>query len=136
MPRSNERVVVSEGKSGCAKTRPVRSEPENVERPSKNRPGQWQRWGAVRDDVGWRQRGLGAIFVLRPQPVMLPPMVSGVGSTVRFTSMPGSTHRLQRAGTLGGNWLTLTNLLVPTNGVAEFTDPPSDPSAFYRTVAP
>ena len=67
---------------------------------------------------------------------MLPPMVSGAGVTVRFTSMPGSTYRLQRAGTLGGNWLTSTNLLVPTNGVAEFTDPPSDPSAFYRTVAP
>jgi uncharacterized repeat protein (TIGR03803 family) len=81
--------------------------------------------------------GFGAIFALRPKPALLPPMVTRDGVIVRFTSMPGSTQRLQRAGTLGGNWLTLTNVVVPTNGVTEFTDPaPPQPSGFYRTVAP
>jgi hypothetical protein len=79
----------------------------------------------------------GEIFALRPQPTMLPPIHSGGGVQVRFTSMPGSTHQLQRASAIGGNWLSLTNLTVPTNGVAEFTDPaPPQPNSFYRTVAP
>jgi hypothetical protein len=69
--------------------------------------------------------------------MMLPPVVSGRGVVVRFTSMPGSTHQLQRASTPDGSWLTLTNLVVPAKGAAGFSDPtPAQPSAFYRTVAP
>jgi hypothetical protein len=68
------------------------------------------------------QLNLGALFALRPQPTMLPPVLSVGSVQVRFTSMPGLTHPLQPASALGGNWLTLTNLTVPTDGVAEFTD--------------
>ena len=74
--------------------------------------------------------GFGIIFALRPQPVMLPPSVSSSGVTVQLKSVPGSTNQLQRASTLGGSWLTLTNLVVGTNGVAEFIDTaPPRPSA-------
>jgi hypothetical protein len=68
---------------------------------------------------------------------MLPSLISGNGLTVRFTSMPGSAHRLQRASTFGGSWQTLTNMVVPTGGVAQFLDPaPPKAAAFYRTIAP
>ncbi|MCI0540207.1 MAG: hypothetical protein L0Z50_33800 [Verrucomicrobiales bacterium] len=79
----------------------------------------------------------GTVFALRPQPVLLPPILTGGGVTVRFNSMPGSSHRLQRASTLDGSWLTLTSLVVPTSGVAGFTDAASpQPSGFYRVVKP
>jgi uncharacterized repeat protein (TIGR03803 family) len=82
-------------------------------------------------------RGLGALFAFKPQPVMLPPILSGHVVLVPFTCMPGSVHQLQRAGTLAGPWLTLTNLVVPTNGVAKFTDlGPLQADGFYRTVSP
>ena len=79
--------------------------------------------------------GLGTIFVLRPQPLLFSPVVSNDRVVVRFTSVPGSTNQLQRASTLDGSWLTLTNVVAPTNGVAEFTDiAPPQASAFYRVV--
>lgn len=69
--------------------------------------------------------------------MLLPPVVSPTGTLVRFTSLPGSTHRLQRASALGESWLTLTHLTVPTHGVAEFTDPsPAQSDVFYLTVVP
>jgi hypothetical protein len=81
--------------------------------------------------------GLGTLFALRPQSLMQRPVVSGVGVTVRLSSVPGSIHRLQRASALDGSWQTLTDLFVATNGVAEFTDPaPPQPSGFYRTMTP
>jgi uncharacterized repeat protein (TIGR03803 family) len=82
-------------------------------------------------------RGLGALFAFKPQPVMLPPVPSGPAVLVPFTCMPGTVHQLQRAGTLAGPWLTLTNLLVATNGVVEFTDSePLQAGGFYRTMSP
>jgi uncharacterized repeat protein (TIGR03803 family) len=81
--------------------------------------------------------GAGTVFALRPKPTMLPLTFTGDGVTVRFTSMPSSTHRLQRASTLDGSWLTLTNLVVPRNGLVEFTDRALLQSgAFYRTMSP
>jgi uncharacterized repeat protein (TIGR03803 family) len=81
--------------------------------------------------------GLGALFTFKPQPVMLPPVLSGHGVLVPFTCMPGTAQQLQRASTLAGPWLTLTNLVVPTTGVVEFTDSgPLQAGGFYRTMSP
>jgi hypothetical protein len=77
----------------------------------------------------------GTVFVLRPQPVLLAPMLSANGMIVRFVSVPGSTNQLQRASALGESWLTLTNMLASTNGVAEFIDiAPPQTKSFYRVV--
>ena len=77
----------------------------------------------------------GTIFVLRPLPWMLEPVRSAGGMLIRIASVPGSTNQVLRASALGSSWLTLTNLVVPTNGVAEFTDPaPPQPAGFYRAV--
>jgi uncharacterized repeat protein (TIGR03803 family) len=79
----------------------------------------------------------GTVYALRPKPTMLPPTFTSDGIMVRFMSMPGSTHQLQRANTVEGPWLTLATLIVPANGVAEFTNRTTfQPSGFYRTMSP
>jgi uncharacterized repeat protein (TIGR03803 family) len=81
--------------------------------------------------------GFGTIFVLRPQPTLRSLIFLNGAATVRFKSVPGTTNQVQRAITLNESWLTLTNLVVPADGVAEFTEPaPPQPSGFYRAVAP
>jgi uncharacterized repeat protein (TIGR03803 family) len=77
----------------------------------------------------------GTIFVLRPLPWMFEPLSTVGGMRLRIASVPGSTNELLRATALGSGWLTLTNLVVPTNGVAEFTDPaPPQTAGFYRAI--
>jgi uncharacterized repeat protein (TIGR03803 family) len=80
----------------------------------------------------------GSVFLIRAQwPVMMPPIVSGRTVSLLFRSDPGSTNQIQRASTLGGNWLTVTNIMAATNGIGEFTDPaPLETSRFYRVVRP
>jgi uncharacterized repeat protein (TIGR03803 family) len=81
------------------------------------------------------EMSFGTIFALRPQPILLPPVLSTNGVRVRFMSVPGSTNQLQRAIALNESWLTLTNLVAFTNGAAEFTDSsPPQPNALYRVV--
>ena len=82
--------------------------------------------------------GLGTIFVLRP---LVPPspkilrLTKFPAVTGRFTSVGGSTNQVLRAGTVTDTWQLLTNILVPVNGVAEFSDSASSqPSAFYRVL--
>jgi uncharacterized repeat protein (TIGR03803 family) len=80
---------------------------------------------------------LGTVFSLRPRPSMLPPIVSAGSQTIRFSSMPGSTHQLQRADAPDGGWQLLSTMTVPATGVAEFVDPTAPQAkAFYRTKAP
>lgn len=80
---------------------------------------------------------LGTIFALRPKAAFLTPVLMGTGIMVRFTSMPNSTHRLQRASSLNGDWQTVTTMVIPATGLAEFIDPTPPPDgAFYRTTTP
>jgi hypothetical protein len=82
--------------------------------------------------------GLGSVFALFPpaaRPQMLPVLISSSGVTVRFTTLGGSTNEIQRAGTLGSSWQTLTNIVASPDGVAAFIDIiPPQPSAFYRAL--
>jgi uncharacterized repeat protein (TIGR03803 family) len=81
------------------------------------------------------EMSFGTILALRPQPILLPPVLSTNGVRVRFMSVPGSTNQLQRATALHESWLTLTNLITSTNGAAEFMDTaPPQPNALYRVV--
>ncbi|PYI88223.1 MAG: hypothetical protein DME26_03945 [Verrucomicrobia bacterium] len=83
------------------------------------------------------EMNFGTIFVLRPQPqpVLLPLILSTNGVLVRFTTVPGSTHQLQRAESLNGSWLPLATLVASTNGQAEFMDAtPPHSTAFYAVV--
>jgi uncharacterized repeat protein (TIGR03803 family) len=78
---------------------------------------------------------LGTVFSLRPRPILLPPVVTAGSQTVRFRSMPGSIHELQRASALNGTWQTLVTTMVPVSGVVEFVDPTlPHTTAFYRTA--
>jgi hypothetical protein len=68
---------------------------------------------------------------------MLTPLVVGGEVTVRFIGQPGVNQELQRATSLDGAWKRLANIVVPTNGVGEFTDPaPSEPAGCCRTGPP
>lgn len=67
----------------------------------------------------------------------MPPLVSGADVLIRFSSMPGSIHQLERASVVEGGWLPLAHLVVPGNGVAESRDAaPPRTGGFYRTAAP
>jgi uncharacterized repeat protein (TIGR03803 family) len=79
----------------------------------------------------------GAIFALHPRPVLLPLVLANNSIQVRLSSTPGASHQLQRASSLDGHWTTLTNLVVPASGVAEFMDvSTSQRAAFYRAFGP
>jgi uncharacterized repeat protein (TIGR03803 family) len=84
------------------------------------------------------QYNLGTIFVLRPPVPPLPKILrltTFPAVTGGFTSVGGSTNQVLRAGTVTGAWQLLTNMLVPVNGVAEFSDAtPPKPNAFYRVL--
>jgi len=59
------------------------------------------------------------------------------GYYIRFTGVPGSTYRLQRAATLTGPWTSSAPQTAPDSGPVEFHDPfPLPGQAFYRTVQP
>lgn len=74
---------------------------------------------------------------LSDQARMLTPLVSGGDVTVRFVGKPGAAHGVERATSLNGAWQRFADVVVPTNGVGEFTDPaPPAPSGFYRTGPP
>lgn len=107
----------------------------NGERPARLLQG---RDGALYGTTLWGGHlNLGTIFALRPKPVFLPPALADQGLTLRLTSMPNSTHRLQRASSLDGNWQTVTTMVIPATGLAEFIDPnASQDGAFYRTTTP
>jgi len=80
---------------------------------------------------------LGTVFALKPKAELLPPLIRDGGVTVRFASMPNSTHRLQRIEALGGSWQTLSSMTIPGTGVAEFLDRTAPRAkAFYRAIAP
>jgi hypothetical protein len=88
------------------------------------------------EDVPGTYHGTRIVAEPITQPVMLSPTVSGSDITVYFTGRPGVTHGLQRASP-DGNWEDVADVVVPTNGVANFTDPmPPRPGGFYRAVAP
>lgn len=71
------------------------------------------------------------------QPQMLAPVVSGSEVTVRFIGRPGVNHQLQHSVRVDGGWATLAEVVVPTNGVARFTDPaPPQPNGLYRVALP
>jgi uncharacterized delta-60 repeat protein len=60
-------------------------------------------------------------------------VITNGGVLIRAAHVSGASVELQRAATPDASWLPLTNLIVPLNGVAEFTDTaPPEPGAFYR----
>jgi hypothetical protein len=73
-----------------------------------------------------------------PPPVNLAIVPDGSGGYfIRFSGVPGSVYRLQRATRLDGPWFGSAPQTAPTSGLVEFWDlfpPPSQ--AFYRTVQP
>ena len=59
------------------------------------------------------------------------------GYFIRFSGVPGSAYRLQRAPGLTGPWATSGPQTAPASGLVEFWDlfpPPGQ--GFYRTVQP
>ncbi len=86
---------------------------------------------------GGGEFGFGTIFAYHPQVATAPRILSltpVAGRTiVRLVSAGGSTNLIQRANAVMGPWTTLTNLIVPSGGIADFTDPaPALPNSFYR----
>jgi uncharacterized repeat protein (TIGR03803 family) len=79
----------------------------------------------------------GTVFALHPRPVLLPLVLANNSIQVRLSSTPGASHQLQHAPSLDGRWTTLTNLVVPASGVAEFMDVrTAQRTGFYRAVGP
>jgi hypothetical protein len=73
-----------------------------------------------------------------PPPVNLDIVSDGGGGYfIRFSGVPGSVYRLQRATRLEGPWISSASQTAPASGLVEFWDlfpPPSQ--AFYRVVQP
>ena len=62
---------------------------------------------------------------------------SGGGFFIRYTGVPDSTYRLQRATSLTGPWTSSAPQTAPVSGLVEFHEPSPPPGpAFYRTVTP
>src|SRR5262249_3269378 len=75
----------------------------------------------------------GTVFAMRPQPVLMSPVLSNGHIAVGFTSLPGSTNQIQRATSPNATWVTITNVIASTNGFGEAIDVFSPKSAtFYR----
>jgi hypothetical protein len=70
----------------------------------------------------------------------LPPVIIEIvptGIRLRFTGIPGSSYRIERAAAVTGPWSTLDTLAASTDGIFEYVDinPPSG-TAFFRTSTP
>jgi uncharacterized repeat protein (TIGR03803 family) len=79
----------------------------------------------------------GVVFALHPQPVLLPLVLANTSIQVRLSSTPGASYQLQHAPALNGPWITLTNVVVPSSGVAEFMDvSTARRTDFYRAFGP
>jgi len=59
------------------------------------------------------------------------------GYFLRFSAVPGSGYRLQRAPVLSGPWATSSPQTAPASGFLEFWDVfPLPGQGFYRSVQP
>jgi uncharacterized delta-60 repeat protein len=97
--------------------------------------------------TGWSRttaNGIGEDFVTIKYSSVNPPPVhltierdDGSGYFIRFTGVPDSTYRLQRAASVTGSWSTLATNTAPPSGLIEYHEasPPSG-QAFYRTSQP
>ncbi len=71
---------------------------------------------------------------LGPQLAIAPDVSSSY--FIRFSAVPGSTNRLQRAPSVTGSWTTIATSNAPPSGLLEYRDTPPSGQAFYRTVQP
>jgi hypothetical protein len=86
--------------------------------------------------AGGKVSGYVARAIVNPPILAIEPDGSG-GYFIRFSGVPGSAYRLQRAATVTGSRTTTAPQTAPASGQLEFRDlfPPPD-QAFYRSVQP
>lgn len=100
----------------------------------------WSSPGLHFDTQG--QRSLGAAFgqsVIRalPSPQLQMPEKQTNGWRLHFTGVSGTAHTLERADSLAGPWLALTNIVIGATGVAVYDDlSPGSSVGFYRASRP
>ena len=86
--------------------------------------------------AGRKVSGYVAKAIVNPPILAIEPDGSG-GYFIRFSGVPGSDYRLQRAPNVKGPWTTSAPEVAPASGLVEFWDlfPPPN-QGFYRTVQP
>jgi hypothetical protein len=73
----------------------------------------------------------------QPSSALLPLTLAPGGASINFSGISGQTYTIQRALTLGGPWISLTNVIIGPDGTGAFVDTnPLAPAAFYRTSFP
>jgi hypothetical protein len=92
--------------------------------------------GGAFTTAGGKVSGYVAKAILNP-PVLAIEGDGDGGYFLRFSGVPGSAYRLQRAPSVTGPWAASAPQTAPASGLLEFWDlfpPPGQ--AFYRTVQP